>query len=94
MYIRKSTRSTGTYGSRVTSGLRPQLDGLDWLQAHGYRTVLHIRAPGEDDTADRRQVEKRVSHIAGMRQCAIDGDALAVKRDGGVEIALGAQELG
>jgi protein tyrosine phosphatase (PTP) superfamily phosphohydrolase (DUF442 family) len=45
---------------RVATGLRPMLDdGLDWLQAKGYRTVLHIRRPGEDDSADRRQVEKR-----------------------------------
>jgi protein tyrosine phosphatase (PTP) superfamily phosphohydrolase (DUF442 family) len=34
-------------------------DGLDWLRASGYRTVLHVRRPGEDDTADRKQVEKR-----------------------------------
>jgi protein tyrosine phosphatase (PTP) superfamily phosphohydrolase (DUF442 family) len=34
-------------------------DGLDWLKENGYRTVLHLRRPGEDDAADRRQVEKR-----------------------------------
>jgi protein tyrosine phosphatase (PTP) superfamily phosphohydrolase (DUF442 family) len=44
----------------VASGLRPSLDdGLDWLQANGFRTVLNVRLPGEDDTADRKQVEKR-----------------------------------
>ncbi len=44
----------------VAAGLRPSLDdGLDWLQANGYRSVLHLRAPGEDDSADRKQVEKR-----------------------------------
>jgi protein tyrosine phosphatase (PTP) superfamily phosphohydrolase (DUF442 family) len=42
----------------VASGLKPFLDGLDWLRANGYHTVLHLRAPGEDDTADRRQIEK------------------------------------
>jgi protein tyrosine phosphatase (PTP) superfamily phosphohydrolase (DUF442 family) len=42
----------------VASGLKPLLDGLDWLRTNGYRTVLHIRQPGEDDTADRRQIEK------------------------------------
>jgi protein tyrosine phosphatase (PTP) superfamily phosphohydrolase (DUF442 family) len=56
-----------TAKERVTNGLRPQLDGLDWLQANGYRTVLHIRPPGEDDTADRRQVEKR-----GLRYVSIE----------------------
>jgi protein tyrosine phosphatase (PTP) superfamily phosphohydrolase (DUF442 family) len=34
-------------------------DGLDWLQANGYRTVLQVKRPGADDGADRRQVEKR-----------------------------------
>lgn len=43
----------------VSSGLKPLLDGLDWLQARGYRAVVNLRQPGEDDSADRRQVEKR-----------------------------------
>jgi protein tyrosine phosphatase (PTP) superfamily phosphohydrolase (DUF442 family) len=43
---------------RVASGQQPFPDGLAWLQAHGYRTVLHVRAPGTDDSAARRQVEK------------------------------------
>src|SRR5260370_74537 len=45
--------------AQVASGLRPLLDGLDWLQAKRHKTVLHIRAPGEDDAADRREIEKR-----------------------------------
>src|SRR5262245_26022895 len=52
----------------VASGLRPMLDdGLDWLRANGYRTVLHVRKPGEDDAADRKQVEKR-----GLRYLTIE----------------------
>lgn len=43
---------------KVASGLKPALDGLDWLQANGFRTVLHVRAPGEEDAADRRLVEQ------------------------------------
>jgi protein tyrosine phosphatase (PTP) superfamily phosphohydrolase (DUF442 family) len=44
----------------VTNGLRPMLDGgLDWLRQKGYKTVLHLKRPGEDDAADRKQVEKR-----------------------------------
>lgn len=43
----------------VAAGLKPFVDGgLDWLREQGYRTVLHVRAPGEDDVAERRQVEK------------------------------------
>jgi protein tyrosine phosphatase (PTP) superfamily phosphohydrolase (DUF442 family) len=52
----------------VATGLRPSLDdGLDWLQARGYRTVAHIRLPSENDDADRKQVEKR-----GMKYLSIE----------------------
>jgi protein tyrosine phosphatase (PTP) superfamily phosphohydrolase (DUF442 family) len=54
--------------SQVASGLKPAIDGgLDWLQANGYRTVLHLRQPGEDDSADRKQVEKY-----GMRLLSLE----------------------
>ena len=43
---------------RAANGLQPFPDGIAWLQAHHYRTVLHVRAPGEDDSAARRQFEK------------------------------------
>ena len=42
----------------VASGLQPFPDGIAWLQTHHYRTVLHLRAPSEDDSAARRQFEK------------------------------------
>lgn len=45
--------------TKVAAGLKPMLDGLDWLQANGYKTALYIRRPGEDDSADRRQFEDR-----------------------------------
>jgi hypothetical protein len=35
------------------------LDGVDWLKQNGYRAVLHLRQPGEDDAADRRLFEMR-----------------------------------
>jgi protein tyrosine phosphatase (PTP) superfamily phosphohydrolase (DUF442 family) len=44
---------------QVTAGLKPHLDGLDWLGDNGYRTVLRVRQPGEEDAADRRLVELR-----------------------------------
>jgi protein tyrosine phosphatase (PTP) superfamily phosphohydrolase (DUF442 family) len=47
-----------TVKDRVASGLKPYPDGLQWLKDNGYRTVLHLRRPGEDDSADRKQVEK------------------------------------
>jgi protein tyrosine phosphatase (PTP) superfamily phosphohydrolase (DUF442 family) len=51
---------------QITTGLKPLLDGLDWLGDNGYRTVLHVHQPGEDDTADRRQIERR-----GMKYLSI-----------------------
>jgi protein tyrosine phosphatase (PTP) superfamily phosphohydrolase (DUF442 family) len=41
----------------IASGQQPFPDGIAWLKTHGYRTVLHIRSPGEDDSAARRQFE-------------------------------------
>ncbi|MFL5340671.1 MAG: hypothetical protein ACJ8F7_11020 [Gemmataceae bacterium] len=44
----------------VASGDRPQPpEGLEWLKANRYQTVLHIRKPGPASTADREQAEKR-----------------------------------
>ena len=59
---------------RVASGLRPSLDeGLDWLKSNGYHTVLFVRAPDEDDSADRKQVEKR-----GMKYLSMGLSPLSV----------------
>jgi protein tyrosine phosphatase (PTP) superfamily phosphohydrolase (DUF442 family) len=44
---------------QVASGLRPELEGLDWLRDQGYKSVLFIRKPGEDDAANRRVAEMR-----------------------------------
>lgn len=44
---------------QVASGQKPFADGLNWLRDRGYRTVLHIRPPGEDDAAARRQFEAK-----------------------------------
>lgn len=47
-------------GPNVATGLRSALDeGLDWLRSADYRTVLHVRAPGEDNATDRKEVEQR-----------------------------------
>jgi hypothetical protein len=43
----------------VASGIKPFPDGLTWLKARGYKTVLHLRLPGEDNSAARRQVEMK-----------------------------------
>jgi hypothetical protein len=43
----------------VASGQRPFTEGLDWLRSKGYRTVLYVRAPGEDDRLARQQFEAK-----------------------------------
>ena len=50
----------GQVSDNFAAGLRPSLDdGLDWLRDNGYKVVIHLRAPGEADSADRKQVELR-----------------------------------
>lgn len=50
----------------VTSGLKPSVyGGLDWLRANGYKAVLHLKAPGADDSADRQVIEAyRLKYLA------------------------------
>ena len=43
----------------VGTGLKPFPDGISWLRDRGYKTVLHLRTPGEDNAAARRQFEKK-----------------------------------
>ena len=44
---------------RVANGLKPFPEGIDWLKAKGYRTALHLRAPGDDGAAAKRLFEKK-----------------------------------
>jgi protein tyrosine phosphatase (PTP) superfamily phosphohydrolase (DUF442 family) len=68
--------------SRVAAGLKPDLDGLDWLRDNGFHTVIHVRTVGEDDSADRRQVEKRGMKFVSVESpptvpTRVDGDAFS-----------------
>lgn len=44
---------------QVASGQRPFEDGFSWLKQENYRTILHLRGPGEDDTADKDAAAQR-----------------------------------
>jgi hypothetical protein len=44
---------------RVASGLKPSGEGLDWLAANGYKAVLFLHPPAQDDTAERTRVEAK-----------------------------------
>src|SRR5262249_36443259 len=66
-----------TVKDKVAAGRRPPRDeGLDWLRAHGYKTVLSLRAPGEDDNADRRQIEKH-----GLKYLSLEVSPLTMSRE-------------
>ena len=39
---------------KVAAGLQPFPEGVQWLRDQGYRTVLHVRAPGENEAAAQR----------------------------------------
>jgi protein tyrosine phosphatase (PTP) superfamily phosphohydrolase (DUF442 family) len=62
---------------KIAAGLRPSLDeGLEWLKEKGYRTVLLVRLPGEEDQADRKQVEKR-----GMKFVSLEVSPLTLSKE-------------
>ena len=43
----------------VFAGLTPKHDGLDWLQANGVQTIIHISVVGAGESDVRAHVEKR-----------------------------------
>lgn len=51
----------------VSSGMRPDLDGLDWLQSKGDKTVLFLRNGKEDDSSDRKQVANRSMKYVSLK---------------------------
>lgn len=61
---------------QVATGLKPMLDGLDWLHSNGYKAVLHVRKPGEDDAADRKVIEKR-----GLKYLSLEVSPQTLNRD-------------
>lgn len=62
---------------QVSVGRRPALDeGLDWLEKNRYKTVLHLRLPGENGDADRKQAEKR-----GLRYVSIEANPRLLTRE-------------
>lgn len=61
----------------VNTGLRPDLlDGFDWLQSKGFKTVLFLRNGKDDDSSDREQVTKR-----GMKYLTLNVTPEAIKPD-------------
>lgn len=53
--------------TNIASGQAPYAGGVAWLKSRGYRTVLHVRSPGEDDAAARKQFEQN-----GLRYLSLE----------------------
>jgi protein tyrosine phosphatase (PTP) superfamily phosphohydrolase (DUF442 family) len=50
---------TDVKGDKIAAGFRPHpTDGIPWLQARGYRTILYLRAPDVADANDRKLIER------------------------------------
>ena len=62
--------------AKVYNGQQPFRDGIKWLKEHGFRAVLHVRAPDEDDAAARRMFEKE-----GLRYESIEVSPRTLNRD-------------
>ncbi len=62
--------------ARVAVGMRPTTEGLDWLQASKYRTVVYLRRKGTEDSADREQIEKR-----GMKYVSFEVSPESLNRE-------------
>lgn len=56
-----------TVKPNIAGGQEPLADGITWLKQHGYRSVLHVRAPGENDDEARKQYEQ-----AGLRYQSLE----------------------
>jgi protein tyrosine phosphatase (PTP) superfamily phosphohydrolase (DUF442 family) len=61
---------------KVAAGLQPFPEGFAWLKNHGYRTVLYVRAAGEDDTAVRTEVESK-----GIKYLTLEVSASTLNRE-------------
>ena len=59
----------------IATGQKPFTDGVPWLRDRGYRTVLHVRQPGEDDAAARRQFE-----ASGFRYLSLEVSPLTLSK--------------
>jgi protein tyrosine phosphatase (PTP) superfamily phosphohydrolase (DUF442 family) len=52
---------------QVASGLKPNAEGMQWLKDNGYRTVLYMRRPGEDDAAERK-----IAEASGLKYLSLE----------------------
>ena len=62
--------------ANVYAGLRPGIDGFDWLQTNKVGTIVQVRLFGEDDSADKKAAEDR-----GMRYIAFEVSPVTLTKE-------------
>lgn len=62
--------------TNIASGQEPFSGGIAWLKSHGYRTVLHVRPPGENDRAAQTQFEQ-----SGLRYLSLEASPQTLSRE-------------
>jgi protein tyrosine phosphatase (PTP) superfamily phosphohydrolase (DUF442 family) len=67
---------------KVASGHKPLPEGLTWLRDRGFKSALHLKAPGEDDAAARRQFEAK-----GLRYVSLEVSPEAIKQGVGTDFS-------
>lgn len=64
------------YSDKIAFGLKPDTEGLDWLSANKYQSVLHLRRKGSDDSAHKEQAAKR-----GLKYFSLEISAATLTKD-------------
>lgn len=62
--------------TNVAGGLEPGAEGINWLRKRGYRAVLHLRLPGEDNSALKQQIER-----GGLRYLSLEVSPQTLSRE-------------
>jgi protein tyrosine phosphatase (PTP) superfamily phosphohydrolase (DUF442 family) len=60
----------------VSAGIQPFPEGFTWLKNNGYRTVVFLRTPGEDDSALRAEIEAK-----GLRYVTLEVGPKTLNRE-------------
>jgi protein tyrosine phosphatase (PTP) superfamily phosphohydrolase (DUF442 family) len=67
---------------KIAVGLKPDPEGLDWLRANKYQSVLHLRRKGSDDSAHKEQAAKR-----GLKYSSLEISAATLTKDQAAEFS-------
>ena len=74
---------------KVATGGQPFPEGFAWLAKNGYRTVLHVRAEGEDDSAAKANAERN-----GLKFLSLDVTPAKLTKDVVAEFSRLVKDVG